>query len=143
TAARIHALPALYLAAAADLPTLADPGYDGAGIGILIPVKQNERPTPFPPGPLGCRVLQDGLPAVSGADPPDPRTQPTVVRQLVNRQSIGINLQTVQALAHRRCHADRLAQPTPTRNSVRQEHAIYTGSLQEPVRQPDGKPRNA
>ena len=40
TAARIHALPALYLAATADLPTLADPGYDGAGIGILIPVKQ-------------------------------------------------------------------------------------------------------
>ncbi|HEY1003900.1 MAG TPA: hypothetical protein VGD83_30085 [Streptosporangiaceae bacterium] len=38
TAARIHARPALYLAAAADLPTLADPGYDGAGIGILIPV---------------------------------------------------------------------------------------------------------
>jgi hypothetical protein len=40
TAARIHALPALYRAAAADLPTLADPGYEGAGIGILIPVKQ-------------------------------------------------------------------------------------------------------
>ena len=40
TAARIHALPALYLAAAADLPTLADRGYDGAGIGIHIPVKQ-------------------------------------------------------------------------------------------------------
>jgi hypothetical protein len=40
-AARAHALPALYCAAAsADLPTLADPGYDGAGIGILIPVKQ-------------------------------------------------------------------------------------------------------
>ena len=39
TAARIHALPALYQAAA-DLPTLADPGYDGAGIGIHIPVKQ-------------------------------------------------------------------------------------------------------
>jgi DDE superfamily endonuclease len=37
--ARIHALPALYRAAA-DLPTLADLGYDGAGIGILIPVKQ-------------------------------------------------------------------------------------------------------
>jgi hypothetical protein len=35
-----HALPALYPAAAAGLPTLADPGYDGAGIGILIPVKQ-------------------------------------------------------------------------------------------------------
>jgi DDE superfamily endonuclease len=40
TAARIHALPALYRAAAATLPTLADPGYEGAGIGILIPVKQ-------------------------------------------------------------------------------------------------------
>jgi hypothetical protein len=39
TAARLHALPALYHAAA-DLPTLADPGYEGAGIGIHIPVKQ-------------------------------------------------------------------------------------------------------
>jgi hypothetical protein len=40
TAARAHAFPSLYPAAAAGLPTLADPGYDGAGIGILIPVKQ-------------------------------------------------------------------------------------------------------
>jgi DDE superfamily endonuclease len=40
TAARTHALPALYRAAATGLPTLADPGYDGAGIGIHIPVKQ-------------------------------------------------------------------------------------------------------
>jgi DDE superfamily endonuclease len=40
TAARIHALPALYPAAAAGLPALADPGYDGAGIGIHVPVKQ-------------------------------------------------------------------------------------------------------
>jgi hypothetical protein len=40
TAARAHALPALYQAAATGLPTLADPGYDGAGIGILIPVRQ-------------------------------------------------------------------------------------------------------
>jgi hypothetical protein len=39
TAARAHALPALYRAAA-NLPTLADPGYDGAGIGIYMPVKQ-------------------------------------------------------------------------------------------------------
>jgi DDE superfamily endonuclease len=38
TAARLRALPALYRAAAAGLPTLADPGYDGAGIGIHIPV---------------------------------------------------------------------------------------------------------
>jgi hypothetical protein len=40
TAARTHALPALYPAAAAGLPTLADPGYEGAGIGVHIPVKQ-------------------------------------------------------------------------------------------------------
>jgi hypothetical protein len=40
TAARVHAFPGLYPAAAAGLPTLADPGYDGAGLGILIPVKQ-------------------------------------------------------------------------------------------------------
>ena len=40
TAARIHALPALYRAAAADVPTLADPGYDGAGIGIHMPARQ-------------------------------------------------------------------------------------------------------
>jgi DDE superfamily endonuclease len=40
TAARLHALPALYQAATDALPTLADPGYDGAGIGIHIPVKQ-------------------------------------------------------------------------------------------------------
>jgi hypothetical protein len=39
TAARAHAFPALYRAAA-DLPALADLGYDGAGIGIHIPVKQ-------------------------------------------------------------------------------------------------------
>lgn len=40
TAARVHALPALYCAAATGLPALADPGYDGAGIGIHMPVKQ-------------------------------------------------------------------------------------------------------
>ena len=40
TAARIHALPVLYRAAAQGVPTLADPGYEGAGIGIHIPVKQ-------------------------------------------------------------------------------------------------------
>jgi DDE superfamily endonuclease len=41
TAARLHALPALYRAAATGLPTLADPGYGGAGIGTHIPVKQH------------------------------------------------------------------------------------------------------
>jgi hypothetical protein len=39
TTARRHALPALYPAAASGLPTLADPGYGGAGIGIYIPVR--------------------------------------------------------------------------------------------------------
>jgi hypothetical protein len=34
TAARAHALAALYQAAALGLPALADPGYQGAGIGI-------------------------------------------------------------------------------------------------------------
>jgi hypothetical protein len=37
TAARLHAL---YRAAATGLPTLADPGYDGASVGIYRPVKQ-------------------------------------------------------------------------------------------------------
>lgn len=40
TAARAHALPALYTAAAQGLPTLADSGYEGAGIGVLTPVKK-------------------------------------------------------------------------------------------------------
>ncbi len=40
TAARQHALPALYRAAALGMPTLADGGYEGAGIGIKIPAKQ-------------------------------------------------------------------------------------------------------
>jgi hypothetical protein len=39
TAARAHALPALYRAAAQGLVTLADPGYEGAGIGIHIPLR--------------------------------------------------------------------------------------------------------
>jgi len=39
TAARLHALPALP-GGWGRLPTLADPGYEGAGLGILIPVKQ-------------------------------------------------------------------------------------------------------
>lgn len=39
TAARTHALPALYPAAAQGLPTLTDKGYQGAGIGIIVPTK--------------------------------------------------------------------------------------------------------
>ncbi|MFF5480959.1 hypothetical protein ACFY5C_27015 [Streptomyces sp. NPDC012935] len=40
TAARIHALPALYKAAADGLPTLTDKGCIGAWIGILVPVRR-------------------------------------------------------------------------------------------------------
>lgn len=40
TAARLHALPALYKAAADGLPTLADSGYQGAGIGVHHPFKK-------------------------------------------------------------------------------------------------------
>ena len=40
TAARAHVLGALYAAAARGLPTLADPGYEGAGRGVYTPVKQ-------------------------------------------------------------------------------------------------------
>jgi DDE superfamily endonuclease len=36
TAARVHALPALYRAAALGMPTLADSGYEGAGTGIHV-----------------------------------------------------------------------------------------------------------
>jgi hypothetical protein len=40
TCAQEHALGVLYAFAAQGLPTLADPGYEGAGIGIHTPVKQ-------------------------------------------------------------------------------------------------------
>jgi DDE superfamily endonuclease len=38
-AAQEHVLGALYAAATRGLPTLADPGYDGAGIGVYTPFK--------------------------------------------------------------------------------------------------------
>jgi hypothetical protein len=48
TAARAHVLGALYWAySQLDLPTLADGGYEGAGIGVFTPVKQ----------PAGSQVL--------------------------------------------------------------------------------------
>ena len=40
TAARLHVLPALYKAAADGLPTLADKGCIGAGIGVHVPVRR-------------------------------------------------------------------------------------------------------
>lgn len=46
TPARTHCLPALYKAAADGLPTLADVGYQGAGIGITTPSRSPlEAPT--------------------------------------------------------------------------------------------------
>lgn len=48
TCARIHALPELYPAAVQGLPTLADVGYLGAGIGVHTPL----RPHPDIPSPL-------------------------------------------------------------------------------------------
>lgn len=46
TAAQEHVLGALYAAAAQGLPTLADPGYEGAGRGVHTPFKKpaNGRP---------------------------------------------------------------------------------------------------
>src|SRR4051794_41203284 len=52
TAARELVLPTLYPYAARGLPVLADKGYTGAGIGVLVPYKNR------PEGPLhvnnGC-----------------------------------------------------------------------------------------
>jgi hypothetical protein len=62
TAARAQALGALYWAAShLDLPTLADNGYDGAGIGVHTPVKQ----------PAGNQILD-----------PDNRTRNALLRGL-------------------------------------------------------------
>jgi hypothetical protein len=47
TAARAHALPALYAAAAAGLAVLADAGYDGASPAIAMPAKQRRYHPPL------------------------------------------------------------------------------------------------
>jgi hypothetical protein len=49
SAARLHALPALYHAAVHGLPTLADIAYPGAGAGIHVPFREH----PDLPGGLG------------------------------------------------------------------------------------------
>jgi hypothetical protein len=61
TAARAHALPALYQAAAAGLPALADPGYDGAGIGIYMPVKQPADGRDLDINTRTCNAIQRSL----------------------------------------------------------------------------------
>ncbi|WP_170127295.1 transposase family protein [Kineococcus rhizosphaerae] len=40
TAARVHALPALYRASRNGVPTLADKAYTGAGVGIRVPIRR-------------------------------------------------------------------------------------------------------
>ena len=46
TAAREHCLGALYKCAADGVPTLADKGYEGAGIGVHSPVKGRDLRVP-------------------------------------------------------------------------------------------------
>ena len=53
-AAHFHVLGALYAFAAKGLPTLADLGYEGAGIGVVTPIKQ---PSQGPPLALDNRTL--------------------------------------------------------------------------------------
>jgi hypothetical protein len=61
TAARAHALPLLYRAAAAGIPTLADGGYEGAGIGIHVPVKNPGGGQQLDPGTKTRNSLLRGL----------------------------------------------------------------------------------
>jgi DDE superfamily endonuclease len=61
TAARAHVLPALYRAAAAGMPTLADGGYEGAGIGIRVPVKNPGGNQRLDPGTKTRNALLRGL----------------------------------------------------------------------------------
>jgi hypothetical protein len=61
TAARVHALPALYRAAALGMPTLADSGYEGAGIGIHVPVKNPGGSQDLAPGSRTRNALLRGL----------------------------------------------------------------------------------
>ena len=61
TAARRHALPALYRAAALGRPALADGGYEGAGIGIHVPVKNPPGNQQLDPGTKTRNSLLRGL----------------------------------------------------------------------------------
>jgi hypothetical protein len=61
TAARASALPALYRAAALGMPTLADSGYEGAGIGIHVPVKNPGGNQELAPGDRTRNTLLRGL----------------------------------------------------------------------------------
>ncbi len=93
TAARLHALPALYRAAALGMPCLADSGYEGAGIGILVPFKN----------PAGNQELDI-----------DNRTRNALLRDLRCRGERGFALLTQRwaALQHITADPDRTTQIT-------------------------------
>jgi DDE superfamily endonuclease len=93
TAARWHALPALYRAAALGMPTLADLGYEGAGIGVLTPVKR----------PSGNLELDTGT-----------RTRNALLRDLRCRGERGFALLTQRwaALQHITADPDRTTEIT-------------------------------
>lgn len=61
TAAREHVLSALYAAASQGLPTLADAGYDGTGIGVHTPIKQPTEGQVLAPDDRTYNALLRGL----------------------------------------------------------------------------------
>lgn len=93
TAARRHALPALYRAAALGMPALADSGYEGAGIGILTPIRK----------PAGNQELDAGN-----------RTRNALLRDLRCRGERGFALLTQRwaALQHITADPDRITEIT-------------------------------
>jgi hypothetical protein len=93
TAARTHALPALYRAAALGLPVLADTGYEGAGIGVLVPFKN----------PAGNQELDAGA-----------RTRNALLRDLRCRGERGFALLTQRwaALKHITASPSRITEIT-------------------------------
>lgn len=84
TAARVHALPFLYRAASLGMPALADGGYEGAGIGIRVPVKN----------PGGNQQLD-----------PDTRTRNALLRGLRSQGERGFALLTQRWAALQRITA--------------------------------------
>jgi hypothetical protein len=93
TAARRHALPALYRAAALEMPCLADSGYEGSGIGILTPVRK----------PAGNQELDAGT-----------RTRNALLRDLRCPGERGFALLTQRwaALQHITADPDRITEIT-------------------------------
>jgi hypothetical protein len=77
TAARLHALPALYGAAALGMPSFAGGGYEGAGIGVLTRSKARRKPGTRP------RHAHQERAAARPALPGGPgRTRPSSERQV-------------------------------------------------------------